>query len=126
MSGPVCRVGLPAALWCCSRGPGQLGVDERGPIAALSSPHPRPPSFRLLTTPGVYRVHRLYLGLRALVLSSAQPRLSADLRPALDVQHTSASIWTGLRVQPILSDEVQTFKALITVHKILQDRKSVV
>lgn len=35
--------------------------------------------------------------------------------------HTSASFWTGLRVQPILSDEVQTFKALITVHKVLQE-----
>ncbi|KZV98991.1 hypothetical protein EXIGLDRAFT_606377 [Exidia glandulosa HHB12029] len=35
--------------------------------------------------------------------------------------HSSVSIWTGLRVQPILSDEVQTFKALIMVHKILQE-----
>ncbi|KIM27928.1 hypothetical protein M408DRAFT_329841 [Serendipita vermifera MAFF 305830] len=35
--------------------------------------------------------------------------------------HSSASIWTGLKVQPILADEVQTFKALITVHKILQE-----
>ncbi|EPQ29202.1 uncharacterized protein PFL1_03489 [Pseudozyma flocculosa PF-1] len=35
--------------------------------------------------------------------------------------HTSQSIWTGLRVQPILSDEVQTFKALILVHKVLQE-----
>jgi hypothetical protein len=35
--------------------------------------------------------------------------------------HSSQSIWAGLRVQPILSDEVQTFKALITVHKILQE-----
>ncbi|KAK4705857.1 hypothetical protein P7C70_g350, partial [Phenoliferia sp. Uapishka_3] len=41
--------------------------------------------------------------------------------PGPTSQHTSASIWTGLRVQPILSDEVQTFKALITVHKILQE-----
>lgn len=35
--------------------------------------------------------------------------------------HTSISFWTGLRVQPILSDEVQTFKALITVHKVIQE-----
>ncbi|KAF8323279.1 ANTH-domain-containing protein [Clavulina sp. PMI_390] len=35
--------------------------------------------------------------------------------------HSSISIWSGLRVQPILSDEVQTYKALITVHKILQE-----
>ncbi|GAA5822024.1 hypothetical protein JCM11251_004830 [Rhodosporidiobolus azoricus] len=34
---------------------------------------------------------------------------------------SSASIWASLRVQPILSDEVQTFKGLITVHKILQE-----
>ncbi|KDE07961.1 hypothetical protein MVLG_01867 [Microbotryum lychnidis-dioicae p1A1 Lamole] len=34
---------------------------------------------------------------------------------------SSASIWSGLRVLPILSDEVQTFKALITVHKVLQE-----
>ncbi|CAG8433050.1 8592_t:CDS:10 [Diversispora eburnea] len=33
---------------------------------------------------------------------------------------TSESIWTGLKVQPILADEVQTFKALITVHKIIR------
>lgn len=41
-------------------------------------------------------------------------------------QHTSASFWTGLRVQPILSDEVQTFKALITVHKLLQEGHPIV
>ncbi|KAH7909787.1 ANTH domain-containing protein [Hygrophoropsis aurantiaca] len=35
--------------------------------------------------------------------------------------HSSISFWSGLRVQPILSDEVQTFKALITVHKVLQE-----
>ncbi|KAI9460554.1 ANTH domain-containing protein [Lactarius psammicola] len=35
--------------------------------------------------------------------------------------HSSISFWSGLRVQPILSDEVQTFKALITVHKVIQE-----
>ncbi|KAF8913089.1 cytoskeleton assembly control protein [Gymnopilus junonius] len=35
--------------------------------------------------------------------------------------HSSVSFWSGLRVQPILADEVQTFKALITVHKVLQE-----
>ncbi|KZV74880.1 ANTH-domain-containing protein [Peniophora sp. CONT] len=35
--------------------------------------------------------------------------------------HSSVSFWSGLRVQPILSDEVQTFKGLITVHKVLQE-----
>ncbi|PSS03266.1 ANTH domain-domain-containing protein [Coniella lustricola] len=31
------------------------------------------------------------------------------------------SFWAGLKVQPILADEVQTFKALITIHKVLQE-----
>jgi hypothetical protein len=35
--------------------------------------------------------------------------------------HTSVSFWSGLKVQPIFVDEVQTFKALITVHKVLQE-----
>ncbi|KAJ7596645.1 ANTH domain-containing protein [Mycena floridula] len=35
--------------------------------------------------------------------------------------HSSLSFWSGLRVQPIMADEVQTFKALITVHKVLQE-----
>lgn len=40
--------------------------------------------------------------------------------------HTSISFWNGLRVQPILADEVQTFKALITAHKVLQEGHPVV
>ncbi|PFH57501.1 hypothetical protein XA68_14998 [Ophiocordyceps unilateralis] len=36
--------------------------------------------------------------------------------------HRSAqAFWTGIKVQPILADEVQTFKALITIHKVLQE-----
>ncbi|KAJ6503329.1 ANTH domain-containing protein [Mycena vitilis] len=35
--------------------------------------------------------------------------------------HSSVSFWSALRVQPILADEIQTFKALITVHKVLQE-----
>nr|XP_031859924.1 uncharacterized protein CI109_004531 [Kwoniella shandongensis]KAA5526996.1 hypothetical protein CI109_004531 [Kwoniella shandongensis] len=35
--------------------------------------------------------------------------------------HSSLSVWNGLRTQPILADEVQTFKALIVVHKLLQE-----
>ncbi|TXT04911.1 hypothetical protein VHUM_03994 [Vanrija humicola] len=35
--------------------------------------------------------------------------------------HSSLSVWNGLRTQPILADEVQTFKALILVHKLLQE-----
>lgn len=34
---------------------------------------------------------------------------------------SSDSIWAALRVLPVMSDEVQTFKALITVHKIMQE-----
>ncbi|KAG6832555.1 hypothetical protein H0H92_000184 [Tricholoma furcatifolium] len=40
--------------------------------------------------------------------------------------HSSISFWSGLRVQPIFTDEVQTFKALITVHKVLQEGHPVV
>ncbi|GAA5961534.1 hypothetical protein JCM21900_006318 [Sporobolomyces salmonicolor] len=39
---------------------------------------------------------------------------------------SSASVWSGLRVQPILSDEVQTFKALIMIHKVLQEGHPIV
>ncbi|RXK41111.1 cytoskeleton assembly control protein [Tremella mesenterica] len=35
--------------------------------------------------------------------------------------HSSLSVWNGLRTQPILADEVQTFKCLIVVHKLLQE-----
>ncbi|ORY35527.1 ANTH domain-domain-containing protein [Naematelia encephala] len=35
--------------------------------------------------------------------------------------HSSLSVWNGLRTQPILADEVQTFKSLIVVHKLLQE-----
>ncbi|KAL8763869.1 MAG: hypothetical protein Q9184_000465 [Pyrenodesmia sp. 2 TL-2023] len=41
--------------------------------------------------------------------------------------HKSAqSFWAGMKVQPILADEVQTFKALITVHKVLQEGHPIV
>lgn len=57
--------------------------------------------------------------------------LNANLIPAECIvytwdYHSSISFWTGLRVQPILADEVQTFKALITVHKVLQEGHPVV
>ncbi|KAL0261871.1 sla2 Src-like adaptor 2 [Diplodia seriata] len=38
----------------------------------------------------------------------------------------SDSFWAGMKVQPILADEVQTFKALITIHKVLQEGHPVV
>jgi hypothetical protein len=34
---------------------------------------------------------------------------------------SSTAFWAGMKVQPILADEVQTFKALITIHKVLQE-----
>ena len=34
---------------------------------------------------------------------------------------SSQSFWSGIKVQPILADEVQTFKALIMIHKVLQE-----
>lgn len=34
---------------------------------------------------------------------------------------SSAIIWNILKVQPLLSDEVQAFKALILVHKVIKD-----
>ncbi|KAL1972336.1 hypothetical protein VTN31DRAFT_7555 [Thermomyces dupontii] len=39
---------------------------------------------------------------------------------------SSAAFWAGMKVQPILADEVQTFKALITIHKVLQEGHPVV
>jgi hypothetical protein len=39
---------------------------------------------------------------------------------------SSQSFWSGMKVQPILADEVQTFKALITIHKVLQEGHPVV
>lgn len=34
---------------------------------------------------------------------------------------SSGAFWTAMKVLPILADEIQTFKALITVHKVLQE-----
>ncbi|BFZ58646.1 sla2 Src-like adaptor 2 [Savitreella phatthalungensis] len=34
---------------------------------------------------------------------------------------SSSAFWSALKVQPILSDEVQTFKAIIVVHKVIQE-----
>jgi len=34
---------------------------------------------------------------------------------------SSQSFWAGMKVQPVMADEVQTFKALITIHKVLQE-----
>ncbi|KAI1328169.1 ANTH domain-containing protein [Xylariaceae sp. FL0255] len=34
---------------------------------------------------------------------------------------SSQAFWGGMKVQPFLADEVQTFKALITIHRVLQE-----
>ncbi|KAL1981239.1 hypothetical protein VTN96DRAFT_2952 [Rasamsonia emersonii] len=39
---------------------------------------------------------------------------------------SSNAFWAGMKVQPILADEVQTFKALITIHKVLQEGHPIV
>ncbi|GAM87132.1 hypothetical protein ANO11243_051530 [Dothideomycetidae sp. 11243] len=38
----------------------------------------------------------------------------------------STSFWSAMKVQPILADEVQTFKALITAHKVMQEGHPIV
>ncbi|PLB39314.1 putative cytoskeleton assembly control protein Sla2 [Aspergillus candidus] len=39
---------------------------------------------------------------------------------------SSAAFWAGMKVQPVLADEVQTYKALITIHKVLQEGHPIV
>ncbi|OJJ43404.1 hypothetical protein ASPZODRAFT_136259 [Penicilliopsis zonata CBS 506.65] len=39
---------------------------------------------------------------------------------------SSSAFWAGMKVQPVLADEIQTFKALITIHKVLQEGHPVV
>ena len=34
---------------------------------------------------------------------------------------TSMPFWNALEVQPLMADEIQTFKALITIHKVIRD-----
>lgn len=35
-------------------------------------------------------------------------------------------VWNAIRVQPVLADEIQTFKSLILVHKLLQEGHPIV
>ena len=39
---------------------------------------------------------------------------------------TSIPVWNAIRVQPVLADEIQTFKSLILVHKLLQEGHPIV
>ncbi|KAK0267126.1 sla2 Src-like adaptor 2 [Friedmanniomyces endolithicus] len=73
-------------------------------------------------------------------LSKSETELTTNIRKATSIEETapkrkhvracivytwdhksSQSFWNGIKVQPIQADEVQTFKALITVHKVLQE-----
>lgn len=39
---------------------------------------------------------------------------------------SSIAVWNGIRVQPVLSDEVMTFKSLILCHKLVQEGHPIV
>ncbi|KAI9715416.1 MAG: sla2 Src-like adaptor 2 [Chrysothrix sp. TS-e1954] len=73
-------------------------------------------------------------------LSKSESQLAQTIKKATSIEETapkrkhvrncivytwdhksSQSFWSGMKVQPILADEVQTFKALITVHRVLQE-----
>ncbi|KZF20492.1 ANTH domain-containing protein [Xylona heveae TC161] len=73
-------------------------------------------------------------------MSKSESDLAINIRKATNIEETapkrkhvrscivytwdhksSQSFWAGMKVQPILADEVQTFKALITIHKVLQE-----
>lgn len=81
-----------------------------------------------------------YNATRNVDLSKSETELSTNIRKATSIDETapkrkhvracivytwdhksSQSFWNGMKVQPIQADEVQTFKALITVHKVLQE-----
>ncbi|KAF2724751.1 SLA2 Src like adaptor 2 [Polychaeton citri CBS 116435] len=73
-------------------------------------------------------------------LSKSETELATNIRKATSIDETapkrkhvracivytwdhksSTSFWSGMKVQPIQADEIQTFKALSTVHKVLQE-----
>lgn len=81
-----------------------------------------------------------YNATRNVDLSKSETELATNIRKATSIEETapkrkhvracivytwdhksSQSFWSGMKVQPIQADEVQTFKALITVHKVLQE-----
>ena len=79
-------------------------------------------------------------GSRNIDLSRSESDLATTIRKATSIEETapkrkhvrscivytwdhksSTSFWAGMKVQPVMADEVQTFKALITIHKVLQE-----
>lgn len=82
----------------------------------------------------------MYQATRNVDLSKSEQELATNIRKATSIDETapkrkhvrkcivytwdhksSGSFWNGIKVQPIMADEVQTFKALITIHKVLQE-----
>lgn len=82
----------------------------------------------------------MYQATRNVDLGKSETELVTNIRKATSIEETapkrkhvracivytwdhksSGSFWNGMKVQPIQADEVQTFKALITVHKVLQE-----
>ncbi|KAK3056854.1 hypothetical protein LTS18_011597, partial [Coniosporium uncinatum] len=87
----------------------------------------------------------MYGSTRNVDMGKQESELAINIRKATSVEETapkrkhvraaivytwdhksSASFWSGMKVQPILADEVQTFKALITTHKVLQEGHPIV
>ncbi|EXJ81897.1 hypothetical protein A1O1_07962 [Capronia coronata CBS 617.96] len=77
---------------------------------------------------------------RNIDLTKSESELAVNIRKATNIEETapkrkhvrscivytwdhksSLSFWAGMKVQPVMADEVQTFKALITIHKVLQE-----
>lgn len=82
----------------------------------------------------------LYQATRNVDLSKTETELATNIKKATSTEESapkrkhvracivytwdhksSQSFWNGIKVQPIMADEVQTFKALITIHKVLQE-----
>lgn len=69
-------------------------------------------------------MHRLHLGPQVLTIVLGRHesvRLTDNPEASTSILHSRANTLLGETRQPILADEVQTFKALITIHKVLQE-----
>ncbi|KAK5099821.1 sla2 Src-like adaptor 2 [Lithohypha guttulata] len=79
-------------------------------------------------------------GTRNIDLTKTEADLAINIRKATSIEETapkrkhvracivytwdhksSMSFWAGMKVQPVMADEVQTFKALQVIHKVLQE-----
>ncbi|QRD94231.1 ANTH domain-containing protein [Aspergillus flavus] len=88
---------------------------------------------------------RQFTGLQPVTMSRTEADLAINIRKATSIEESapkrkhvrscivytwdhksSAAFWAGMKVQPVLADEVQTFKALITIHKVLQEGHPIV